>query len=121
VKQGNKKGYITFAKTGAPNSRSTQVFISLKDNDFLDSQGFSAFGRVIEGMSVVESFYNGYGEQTTNLQDRITNEGKAFLDKNFPKLDSIKTARIVPAAPAAPAAAKTDVKKSPPPPPPTKK
>src|SRR5437899_6787777 len=35
-KESNKRGYVTFAKTGAPNSRSTQVFINFKDNNFLD-------------------------------------------------------------------------------------
>ena len=65
--------------------------------------GFAPFGKVIEGMNVVESFYGGYADQPTGMQDRIANQGNAFLEKNFPKLDKILTARVVPAAPAHPA------------------
>ena len=55
VVQSNKRGFITFAKTGRPNSRSTQLFINFGDNSSLDRDGFSPFGRVIEGMDVVNS------------------------------------------------------------------
>lgn len=103
VKKSNLRGYITYAQTSAPNSRSTQVFINFGDNARLDSMGFAPFGKVIEGMSVVESFYGGYADQPTGMQDQIANQGNAFLEKNFPKLDKILTARVVPAAPAHPA------------------
>ena len=103
VKESNLPGYITYAQTSAPNSRSTQVFINFGDNSRLDAMNFAPFGKVIEGMSVVESFYGGYADQPTGMQDQITNQGNAFLEKNFPKLDKILTARIAPAAPAHPA------------------
>jgi peptidyl-prolyl cis-trans isomerase A (cyclophilin A) len=105
VTKSNRKGYITFAKTDMPNTRSTQVFINYRDNAFLDSQGFSPFGEVTEGMEVVTGIYPGYGE--TPDQGRITKEGKVYTDKNFPKLDLIKSTTIIfpeaatpPAAPA---------------------
>lgn len=102
VVQSNLRGYITYAKTGAPNSRSTQVFINLNDRDaMLDSQGFAPFGKVVEGMEVVDKLYSGYGEQVTNMQEEIAQQGNAFLKKNFPELDSIKTAVIESPAPAA--------------------
>ena len=98
VTQSNLEGYLTFATAG-PNTRTTQVFISLADNRNLDGMGFSPFGKVIEGMDVVQKFYSGYGEGAPSgrgpEQSRITNEGKAYLDKSFPLLDSIKTAVIV--------------------------
>src|ERR1041385_9092040 len=41
VKQPNNRGFVTFAKSSAPNSRTTQIFINFKDNSFLNSQGFA--------------------------------------------------------------------------------
>jgi peptidyl-prolyl cis-trans isomerase A (cyclophilin A) len=97
VKQSNLRGYITFAKTSLPNSRTTQVFISYGDNSRLDADGFAPFGKVIKGMNVVESLYNKYGGKPGDAQQQIANEGNAFLEKNFPNLDYIKTATIIPA------------------------
>jgi peptidyl-prolyl cis-trans isomerase A (cyclophilin A) len=95
VTQSNKPGYITFATAG-PNTRTTQLFINLGNNAFLDGQGFSPFGQVTRGMDVVQGFYGGYGESPD--QGAITRQGKAYLDKSFPKLDSIKSAAIRPNA-----------------------
>ena len=100
VKQGNKKGVLTFAKTGAPNSRSTQFFINIKDNDYLDADGFSGIGTVTEGMEVVLGIYTGYGD--TPDQNLIRTQGKAYLDKSFPRLDSIKSAVVIFPEPPAP-------------------
>ena len=94
VKQGNSRGFITFAKSGAPNSRTTQVFINFKDNSSLNRQGFAPFGKVIAGMEIVDKIYSGYGEQPE--QGRIQAEGNAYLTKAFPKLDYIKKATIEP-------------------------
>ncbi|HEV3276918.1 MAG TPA: peptidylprolyl isomerase [Terriglobia bacterium] len=105
----NKRGTVTFATAG-PNTRTTQIFINLNDrNTGLDGQGFAPFGQVVDGMDVVEKFYNGYGEQVTSTQDQIEQHGNAFLQKNFPNLDSIKTAVIV--LPPAPAKTGTATKK----------
>lgn len=92
--QSNRRGYVSYAQAGTPNTRSTQMFINLVDNTFLDPQNFAPFGRVVEGMEVVDKIYSGYGEDS-NQQDRIRMQGKAYLDKAFPKLDSIKGATIV--------------------------
>jgi len=94
VKQGNKRGFITYAKSGAPNSRSVQLFINLVDNSRLDGMGFAAFGKVTEGLDVVDKLNGEYGEGLTKLQGRIAEEGNAFLEKNYPKLDGIKKATI---------------------------
>jgi cyclophilin family peptidyl-prolyl cis-trans isomerase len=105
--QSNLRGYITFAMTSLPNSRTTQVFINLIDNSRLDASGFMPFGRVTQGMDVVDQFYTGYGEGAPdgsgpNQNDAAT-QGHTYLEKNFPKLDVIKTAVIV--APVRPMAA----------------
>jgi peptidyl-prolyl cis-trans isomerase A (cyclophilin A) len=94
VKQSNRPGYVTFAKSSAPNSRTTQVFINFGDNGAnLDGQGFAPFGKVVEGMKVVNSIYSGYGDNPD--QGRIQMEGNAYLEKSFPKLDYVKSAFIV--------------------------
>ena len=95
VKQTNKRGTVTFAKTGMPNSRTTQLFINLGDNAMLDPQGFSPIGEVVEGMSVIERFYSGYADSPTGRQGEIAAEGNAFLNRTFPKLDYVKTAKVV--------------------------
>jgi len=102
VTQSNKEGYLTFATAG-PNTRTTQLFINLADNARLDTMGFSAFGKVTSGMDAVQKIYSGYGEQPDQVQ--ITSDGKAYLDKNFPKLDHIISAKITSPAPAAAAPA----------------
>src|SRR6266566_7087111 len=102
VTQSNKRGYLTYAKTSMPNTRSTQVFINLSDNAGLDRQGFSPFGVVdAQGMKVVDMFYDQYSESSGPEQDQISNLGKPYLDKGWPKLDSIKTATLIGPTPAA--------------------
>ena len=98
VTVGNKRGNIVFATAG-PNTRTTQLFINFADNTPLDAMGFAAFGSVVEGMDVVDMIYSGYGQRPD--QDRITNEGDAYIVKNFPMIDKIKMAKILPAAPPA--------------------
>jgi len=98
VKQSNKRGYVTFAQTSAPNSRSTQFFINFGDNSGLDQQRFAPFGRVTKGMDVVDKLFSGYGEGAPNgsgpSQGNIMMQGNAYLQKDFPKLDYIKKASI---------------------------
>jgi len=92
VTQSNKPGFITFATAG-PNTRTTQLFINFGNNAGLDRQGFSPFGEVTEGMDAVKKIYSGYGEKPD--QGQITSQGKAYVEKNFPKLDTIKSTKII--------------------------
>lgn len=104
VMQSNKRGFITFAMSSAPNSRTTQVFINFRDNVRLDEMRFAPFGQVVEGMEVVDKLNGEYGEAPSQSQGAIQAEGNAFLAKNFPRLDYIKKASLEkPAAPAPPA------------------
>ena len=101
VTQSNKKGYITFATSG-PNTRTTQVFINLTDNSRLDKMGFSPFGVVEgDGMKVVNMFYDQYGDTSGPEQDKIEAQGKPYVDKGWPKLDTIKSATLLTSAPPA--------------------
>src|SRR6266849_1187340 len=96
VTQSNKRGYLTYAKTSMPNTRSTQIFINLSDNAGLDRQGFSPFGYVdAPGMKVVDMLYDQYGDSAGPEQDQISKLGKPYLDKGWPKLDSIKTTTLM--------------------------
>ncbi len=99
VKGSNTRGAITFA-TGGPNTRTSQLFISFGDNSRLDRSGFSPFGKVTEGMDVVDKINGEYGEGAPGgrgpEQGRIQMEGNAYLKKDFPNLDYIKSTTVVP-------------------------
>lgn len=99
VGQSNGRGYLAYAMTG-PDTRTTQVYINLADNARLDEQGFAPFGRVTEGMDVVDRIYAEYDESAgggmrLGRQDRMFNEGNAHLDRDFPELDHLIRATIV--------------------------
>ena len=95
----NTRGMVSFATAG-PNTRTTQMFINLANNARLDESGFSPFGKVTEGMDVVEKINAEYGEGAPNgrgpSQGRIQQEGNVYLKKDFPNLDYIKSATILP-------------------------
>jgi peptidyl-prolyl cis-trans isomerase A (cyclophilin A) len=108
LKQHNTLGTIAFSNT-APHTRSTQLYINLGDNSRNDSEpAFAPFGRVVEGMDVVEKIYGGYGEHSgggmrAGHQDQMFAGGNAYLDRNFPKLDKLLRAAILqPGAPSQP-------------------
>jgi len=100
VRQSNRKGYVSFAM-GGPNSRTTQVFVNFSDeNVVLDGMGFAPFGTIVKGTEIVNRFYAEYGDgppegKTGPVQGNIQLEGNAYLEKNFPKLDYIKSAVIM--------------------------
>lgn len=102
VKTSNTRGTITFATSGA-NSRTTQLFINFGDNSNLDRMGFSPFGKVVEGMDVVDKINGEYGDFPQfgghgPDAEHIAMEGNVYLKKNFPNLDYIKSVTILPAA-----------------------
>lgn len=103
VTQKNVRGFVSFTTEGRPQSRFTQIFINYADNtDSLDAQGFAPFGQVVTGMDTVDMIFS-YGRENEPDQRRILREGNEYLEKEFPKLDFVKKATIVPATPAAPA------------------
>ncbi len=98
VKESNKPGYISYAMAG-PNTRTTQLFINYGDNARLDGMGFAPFGKVVEGMDVVNSIYSGYGEGAPSGmgpdQGMVQTKGNTYLKADFPKMDYIKSARLL--------------------------
>jgi peptidyl-prolyl cis-trans isomerase A (cyclophilin A) len=98
VVQSNTRGTVTFAMTGQPNSRTTQIFINYGDNSNLDGMGFAPFGEVVEGMEVAASLYSGYGEGAPRGQGpdqgQIQARGNEYLESDFPNLDYIVHATI---------------------------
>lgn len=97
VRASNTRGMVSFAMAG-PATRTTQVYVNMRDNSRLDKMGFSPFGQVVAGMEVFEKLYSGYGEGTPRgqgpSQDRIREEGDPYLRREYPKLDRIVRARI---------------------------
>lgn len=93
----NRPGTVSFAMRG-PNSRTTQLFINLVDNMPLDDQGFTPIGRVVQGMDVVNRIYAGYGEMAPRgggpAPQFIMQRGNAWLEKEYPRLDYIRTATV---------------------------
>lgn len=107
VRHGNTRGAMSFAR-GGPGTRTVQLYINLVNNPQLDTSGtigFPAIGEVVTGMDVVESLYSGYSRprtqpastrpDSTPAQDSLSRQGNAFLKRRYPKLDYIKTARVI--------------------------
>ena len=99
VRQSNTRGMVTFATAGQ-NTRTKQLFVNNGNNARLDRLVFTPLGRVLDGgMRVVDSLYAGYGEGPPKGkgpdQDRMAAEGTRYLERSFPRLDWIKSARVV--------------------------
>jgi peptidyl-prolyl cis-trans isomerase A (cyclophilin A) len=92
VVRSNTRGYVTFAQSSMPNSRTTQLFVNLGNNARLDTMRFAPFGMVIAGMDVVDRLNAEYGEAPDQAQ--INTQGNAYLNASFPRLDYIVTAQI---------------------------
>jgi peptidyl-prolyl cis-trans isomerase A (cyclophilin A) len=99
VGQSNVKGTVAFAFASA-NGRTTQVFFNLVDNSPThDKEPFVVFGRVVDGLDVMDALYDGYGEAAlggirAGNQDPLFIQGNAYLRTNFPRLDYIRSARV---------------------------
>ncbi len=99
VVESNTRGRVTFAK-GGRHTRTTEVFISYKDNSALDAEGFAPIGSVIEGMDVVDAFYSDYGDGPPRgdgpYQAMAAARGNEYLDADFPLLTKIIRVTVTP-------------------------
>jgi cyclophilin family peptidyl-prolyl cis-trans isomerase len=99
VIQSNLRGYMSYAR-GGRETRGSTLFINLKDNQRLDTLkaggvvGYPPFGKVINGMDVVDSLYAGYEGKTMSKLDTLQKYPALFM-KQFPKLDKINKAYII--------------------------
>jgi peptidyl-prolyl cis-trans isomerase A (cyclophilin A) len=94
------RGAVAFA-FAVPNGRTTQVYISLRDNSYQDAQGFVPLGRVVAGMDVADALNSDYGENSgggirAGKQQPLFDGGNAYLDREYPRLDRIIRARVIP-------------------------
>ena len=99
-RQSVTRGRVAFAFKD-PNGRTTQVYISLRDNSYQDAQGFAPFGEVVTGMDVADALNSEYGETSgggirAGKQDALFDGGNAFLDREFPRLDKLLHATVMP-------------------------
>jgi peptidyl-prolyl cis-trans isomerase A (cyclophilin A) len=100
LKVPNLSGTLSYARDGK-DTRTTQLFINLKDNFKLDTvnyngvRGFPPVAKIISGFETVESFYNGYGFEPANYQDSVMAYGNSWLRKQYPELDFIIDAKIL--------------------------
>jgi cyclophilin family peptidyl-prolyl cis-trans isomerase len=98
--ESNKRGTIAYA-FAVPNGRTTQMFINLADNAAThDPEPFVPFGKVIKGMEVADAWYADYGENAgsgirAGKQGPLFEIGNEYLEKNFPRLDYIVSAKII--------------------------
>ncbi len=98
--QSNTRGRVAFA-FAVPNGRTTQIYISLRDNSYQDEQGFVPFGEVVDGMDVADALNSEYGETAgggirAGQQQPLFDGGNAYLDREFPRLDRLLHARVIP-------------------------
>jgi homoserine O-acetyltransferase len=96
----NVRGTLAFARDTVPGTSNTQVYINLRDNTRNDDNPFAIFGRVIQGMDVVDTLYSGYGDRSgsgvrQHRQGKIISGGNAYLDREFPRLDHLIRAEII--------------------------
>jgi peptidyl-prolyl cis-trans isomerase A (cyclophilin A) len=93
------RGRVAFA-FAVPNGRTSQVYISLRDNSYQDDQGFVPFGEVVEGMDVADALSSEYGEGSgggirAGKQQPLFDGGNVYLDREFPRLDRLVRARVM--------------------------
>jgi cyclophilin family peptidyl-prolyl cis-trans isomerase len=95
----NVRGRVAFA-FAVPDGRTTQVYISLRDNSYQDAQGFVPFGEVVDGMDVADALNSEYGETSgggirAGKQQPLFVGGNAYLDREFPRLDRLLHAVVL--------------------------
>ena len=66
----HKRGILSMARSQDPNSAGSQFYIVVKDSAFLDGQ-YTAFGKVLSGMTVADQIVNAPRDSKDNPNERI--------------------------------------------------
>jgi homoserine O-acetyltransferase len=99
-KQSNVRGRVAFAFKD-PGGRTSQIYISLRDNSYQDAQGFVPFGEVADGMDGADALNSEYGENSgggirAGKQQPLFDGGNPYLDREYPRLDRLLKAGVMP-------------------------
>lgn len=108
----NTRGTFAFSYEGPgkEHTRNTQIYVNLADNPRNDVEPFTVLGTVVEGMTVLDSLYSGYGEESGSgvrqgKQGPLERGGNAYMDRLWPKLDRIRRVTVCAATVASPRSA----------------
>ncbi len=90
----NTNGTLSFATAG-PNTRTTQLFINMANNQRLDTQGFAPMGRVISGFHTVFQINNPTPSDSNGVdQDAYSANGYKWIEEKYPTINSIIQAKV---------------------------
>lgn len=95
VAHSNLEGTVVYATAG-PNTRTTQLFINLKDNKNLDTS-FAPLGTVVKGMDVVRAIYNPTpGSSSGVSQSDYESKGDKWIRQHYPNINYITKGTVGP-------------------------
>jgi peptidyl-prolyl cis-trans isomerase A (cyclophilin A) len=96
VLRSNVQGTVTFATAGE-DTRTTQLFINLRDNSRLDKSGFAPIGMVVSGLdtlaSIVDPTPNSGGDGVD--QEMYEQKGNVWILSEYPKIDLIESTTVI--------------------------
>ena len=99
VREHNRLGMVSFAR-GGPKTRSVELGMNLATNAQLDTVtyegivGFPPVAEIVSGMSVLQSLNRKYGNAVFDQWDSVFVHGREYLDRAYPGLDRVVTARV---------------------------
>lgn len=94
VGRSNLRGTLSFATAGV-DTRTTQLFVNLQDNPFLDRQGFVPFAQVHYGMDFIDAIYNPTPDDSDGVdQYKLSHRGNDWLLDQYPEIDLILSVEV---------------------------
>lgn len=91
----NLQGTVSFATAG-PETRTTQIFINLKDNAFLDQSGFCPFGKILSGVEAILAINNPTPNSGDGVdQSAYQQKGNEWILQEYPQIDIIESTDLL--------------------------